>query len=51
MGINSPLRRELIDPIMGVCYNRNTGLAIDADLALLVVDAGVSEREVAQARV
>ena len=33
---------------MGICYNRNTGLGLNADLALLVVDAGVSERGVAQ---
>ena len=26
---------------MGVYYNRNAGLALDADLALLVVDAGL----------
>ena len=27
---------------MKVCYNKNVGLALDADLALLVVDADVS---------
>ena len=36
---------------MGVYYNRNAGLALDTDLALLVVDAGVSKRGVAQTRV
>ena len=51
MGINSPLRGKLIDPVMGVCYNRNAGLALDADLELLVVDAGVSECGVAQTRI
>ena len=30
---------------MRVYYNRNAGLALDADLALLVVDADVSKRE------
>jgi len=29
---------------MGVGYNRNTGLAVDADLELFVVDADVSVR-------
>ena len=29
---------------MGVSYNRNTGLALDANLALHIVDAGVSVR-------
>jgi len=29
---------------MGVSYNRNTGLTLDADLALLVVDASVLVR-------
>jgi len=29
---------------MGVSYNRNTGLALGTDLALLVVDAGISVR-------
>ena len=29
---------------MGVYYNRNVSLALDADHALLVVDAGVSKR-------
>ena len=42
---------ELIDLVVGVCCNRNAGLALDADLALLVVDTGVSERGVAQTRV
>jgi len=36
---------------MGVSYNRNAGLALDADLALLVVDASISERRVSQTRV
>ena len=44
MGINSPLRGESIDLIMRASYNRNTVLALDADLALLVVDADVSVR-------
>ena len=44
MGINSPLRGESIDPVMGVSYNRNAGLELDADLALKVVDTGVSVR-------
>ena len=51
MGINSPGCGELIDPVMGVCYNRNVGLVLDADLALLVVDAGVSECGVDQTRI
>ena len=42
MGINSPLHGELIDPVMGVSYNKNVGLALDADLTLFVVDADVS---------
>ena len=29
---------------MGISYNRNVGLALDADLALFVVDADVSVR-------
>ena len=29
---------------MKVSYNRNAGLTLDADLALLVVDAGFSVR-------
>ena len=36
---------------MGVSYNRNVGLALDADLTLLVVNAGVSKRGVAQTRI
>ena len=32
---------------MRVCYNRNAGLPLDADLALLVLYAGISECEVA----
>ena len=48
MEINSPLHWELIYPVMGVSYNRNAGLALDADLALLVVEAGISERGVAK---
>jgi len=44
MGINSPLRGESIDPVIGVNYNRNVGLPLGADLALLVVNAGISVR-------
>ena len=44
MGINFLLRGESNDPIRGVNYNRNAGLALDTDLALLVVDAGISVR-------
>jgi len=44
MGINFPLRGESIDPVMGVSYNRNVGLALDADLALIAVDIGISVR-------
>ena len=51
MGINSPIMWELIDPVMRVGYNKNAGLALDVDLALLVVDAGVSECGVTQTRV
>ena len=29
---------------MGVSYNKNMGLALGADLALLVVNAGISVR-------
>ena len=29
---------------MGISYNRNAGLVVDADLALFVVDADVSVR-------
>jgi len=36
---------------MGACYNRNAGLALDIDLALLVVDAGVLERGVSQTNI
>ena len=36
---------------MGVSYNRNVGVALDADFALLVVDANVSKRSVAQTRI
>ena len=32
---------------MGVSYNINAGLVLDADLTLLVIDADVSERGVA----
>ena len=39
------------DPVMGVSYNRNTCLLLDADLALLVVDASVSKRGVVQTRI
>jgi len=35
MGLTLILRGELIDPVMGISYNRNMGLALDADLALL----------------
>ena len=51
MGINSSLHGESIDPVMGISYNRNMGLALDADLALLVVDVGVSEHRVAQTHI
>ena len=62
MGINSPLPEELINPVMGVSYNRSAGLALDADLVVLVIDVGVLEvellrltfamrREVSQTRV
>ena len=36
------LHGELIDPVMGISYNKNVGLALDADLALLIVDTDVS---------
>jgi len=36
---------------MGVCYNKNVGLALDIDLVLLIVDAGILERGVAQTRI
>ena len=36
---------------MRVYYNRNADLALDVDLASLVVDAGVSKYGVAQTRV
>jgi len=51
MGLTFPLCGELIDPIMGVCYNINVGFVLDADLMLLVIDAGVSERRVVQTHV
>jgi len=51
MGINSPLREELIDPVMEINYNRNAGLVLNANLALLVVNADVSKRGVSQTRV
>ena len=51
MGINSPITWELIDLVMRVSYNRNAGLVLDADLALLVVNTGISERGVAQTRI
>ena len=51
MGLTPLLRGELIDPAMRICYNRNTGLALDVDLAFLIVNTGVSERGVAQTRV
>ena len=35
-------------PVMGVSYNENVGLALDADVALLVVDADVLKCRVAQ---
>ena len=44
MWINSLLRAELIDPVMGVSNNRNAGLTQDADLTLLVVNTGISVR-------
>jgi len=49
--LTPPLYGELIDPIMGVCYKRNMGFALDEDLALLVLDASVSEWGVAQTHV
>ena len=51
MGINSPLRGDLIDPIIRMSYNRNVGLMLNPDLALLVINAGISERGVAQTHV
>jgi len=42
MGINYPIVWELIDQVMEVNYNRNTSLALEADLTLFVVDADVS---------
>ena len=51
MGINSPGCGELIDPVMGVCYNRNAGLVLDTDLVLVFVDAGVLECGVAQTHI
>ena len=50
-GLTPPLRGELIDPVMDVSYNKNAGLMLDADPVLLVVDAGISEREVAQTHI
>ena len=44
MGINSPLRGESVGPVMGVSYNINASFVLDADLALLVVNADVSVR-------
>jgi len=43
-GLTPLLHRELIDPVVRVNYNRNAGLVLDADLALLIVDAGISVR-------
>jgi len=34
---------ELIDPIMGLCCNKNVSLALDADLVLLVIDTQNAE--------
>ena len=42
MGINFLLCGKLIDLVMGISYNINAGLALDADLALFAVDADVS---------
>jgi len=44
MELTLTLRGELIDPVMKVSYNKNAGLALDVDLALLIVDTGVSAR-------
>jgi len=44
MGLTLTLRGELIDPVMGISYNRNAGPALDTDHVLLVVDADVSVR-------
>ena len=35
MGINSHVTWGVIDPVMGMSYNRNAGLALDADLAFV----------------
>jgi len=35
---------ELIDSVMEISYNRNVGLAVDADLTLFVIDEDVSVR-------
>jgi len=43
MWINFPLRGELIDPVMG-SVTTETRLILDADLPLLIVDAGVLVR-------
>ena len=51
MGINSHITWGVNWPSNGVSYNRKAGLALHMDLALLVVDVGVSKRGVAQTRV
>ena len=38
MGVNCHITWGLIDLVMVINYNRNAGLALDADLTLLVVD-------------
>jgi len=35
MGIILTLHGELIDPFMGISYNRNAGLTLDVDLVLV----------------
>jgi len=44
MGINSHITWRVIDPVMGVNYNRNAGLMLDAYLTLFIIDASVSVR-------
>jgi len=44
MEINSPLCGKIIDLVMGISCNRNASFALDADLALLIVNADVSVR-------
>ena len=42
MGLTVPLCEKLINPVMGISYNRNVGLVLNAGLALFVIDADVS---------